>query len=927
MKYKFIYCVLVGLFCITIYSQSAVFRSISSSEGLADLTVSAIYKDSAGYIWLGTATSVERFDGIYLKRYSILTSSERQKYVNCFVETKGNRLWVGTDGGFWQVKQDKVERVAAEVIKDGVRSIVKDSLDVLYIGSESGLHIYKNERFETILLDDNAFSAANFIIGLWLDNNVLWAITKNGLYSMELDSRKILHYTNELSERESDFSYRNIVCVGSVLYIGTMEHGILSFDIVTQKFHRYVDVGCNVIRSLSCNGEDMLYVGTDGNGAYCISTKQNKVVRSFRHKPEVEGIRSNSVYSFLVDRDGGIWFGLCQMGLDYVVRQNDLFSIYKTSYFTSKDIPVRTIYVGKEDKLIGSRDGLFYIDELNGRVTKFDYPLLRSKIITTCCLLKSKVYIGTYGGGMYVFDLETKKMKDFAPDQLMPFINGHIFCINTDKDGNLWIGTSNGVYRYNDGKAMKHFTDKNSHLPEGNIYVIYFDSTGKGWICTEKGICLWDPATDTIKVDVFPDEFINKDKICAIYEDSTHELYFLPYKGRIFISSLDMNHFRKMSSDTPLEGKNVMFIMEDEEGWLWLGTSNGLYHYDKKGTFISYNFADGIPSPIFLACTPVTDEDGVLWFGNSKGLLRLSTDWKQKANKHKYKTRFSTVYANGEQTSAPIVECGDGKYKISLSMSQKNVTICFSGFTFTDPAYMSYEYQMEGVDKDWLVLTGKSEVTYYDLSSSKYVFKVRQMGKPDSEACLHIHMLSSVGYTWIVGSIVVLVLLSVGFYVWRKKTKDVTTARFLHEPEENRISDKEEEGDVLMEEKYKTSNLSVDECKRLTERLKKVMREEKPYTNPDLKIADLASIIGISSYTMSYLFNQYLRRNYYDYINDYRIAEFKCLVNKGEHAKYTLNALMELCGFSSRTSFFRCFKKANGITPSEYIKSLESPKK
>ena len=166
MKYKFIYCVLVGLFCITIYSQSAVFRSISSSEGLADLTVSAIYKDSAGYIWLGTATSVERFDGIYLKRYSILTSSERQKYVNCFVETKGNRLWVGTDGGFWQVKQDKVERVAAEVIKDGVRSIVKDSLDVLYIGSESGLHIYKNERFETILLDDNAFSAANFIIGL-----------------------------------------------------------------------------------------------------------------------------------------------------------------------------------------------------------------------------------------------------------------------------------------------------------------------------------------------------------------------------------------------------------------------------------------------------------------------------------------------------------------------------------------------------------------------------------------------------------------------------------------------------------------------------------------------------------------------------------------------------------------------------------------
>ena len=89
----------------------------------------------------------------------------------------------------------------------------------------------------------------------------------------------------------------------------------------------------------------------------------------------------------------------------------------------------------------------------------------------------------------------------------------------------------------------------------------------------------------------------------------------------------------------------------------------------------------------------------------------------------------------------------------------------------------------------------------------------------------------------------------------------------------------------------------------------------------------MASIIRVPSYTLSYLFNQYLKRNYYDYINDYRIAEFKSLVSKGEHTRYTLNALMELCGFSSRTSFFRYFKKVNGITPSEYIKSLEDTQK
>ena len=117
------------------------------------------------------------------------------------------------------------------------------------------------------------------------------------------------------------------------------------------------------------------------------------------------------------------------MGLDYTVYQSGLFSIYSTPYFTSKDIPVRTIFIGKEEKLIGSRNGLFYIDERNGHAIKYSSPQLRSSIISCSYALQGKVYIGTYGGGMYVFDRETKKIDDFEPGRPMPFVNGHIFCI------------------------------------------------------------------------------------------------------------------------------------------------------------------------------------------------------------------------------------------------------------------------------------------------------------------------------------------------------------------------------------------------------------------------------------------------------------------------------------------------------------------
>ena len=95
------------------------------------------------------------------------------------------------------------------------------------------------------------------------------------------------------------------------------------------------------------------------------------------------------------------------------------------------------------------------------------------------------------------------------------------------------------------------------------------------------------------------------------------------------------------------------------------------------------------------------------------------------------------------------------------------------------------------------------------------------------------------------------------------------------------------------------------------------------FRQPDLKINDLAEKLGISSNLLSYYFNQYLNSNYYRFLNSYRIKYFKKLVAEGNSKTYTLTAISRMCGFSSRTSFFRHFKAAEGTTPSDYIKNLE----
>ena len=122
--------------------------------------------------------------------------------------------------------------------------------------------------------------------------------------------------------------------------------------------------------------------------------------------------------------------------------------------------------------------------------------------------------------------------------------------------------------------------------------------------------------------------------------------------------------------------------------------------------------------------------------------------------------------------------------------------------------------------------------------------------------------------------------------------------------------------------KYRSVNLSPKDCAQIARRLDGVMHAQRLYANPDLKIADLAAAVGVSTHTLSYVFSQHMQCSYYDYVNDRRVEEFKRLLSTGESSRYTLTALASICGFSSRSSFFRYFKKAEGITPSEYMRRM-----
>ena len=101
------------------------------------------------------------------------------------------------------------------------------------------------------------------------------------------------------------------------------------------------------------------------------------------------------------------------------------------------------------------------------------------------------------------------------------------------------------------------------------------------------------------------------------------------------------------------------------------------------------------------------------------------------------------------------------------------------------------------------------------------------------------------------------------------------------------------------------------------------MQLEKPYLNSELSLSKLGESFGVHSNYLSQVINERENKNFYDYINGYRIDEFKRMVSDPKKKNLTLLALAFDCGFNSKSVFNNSFKKLTNQTPSEFMKLIK----
>lgn len=905
-----------------------LFRNISWSGRYASASVRAFYQDMSGYCWMGVDNQLVRFDGSHFVDYPLPSHGGRALRIEAIGGIDGKFIVAGTDNGLWKLSSSSGTPVCERIFPNEIqaaKSICAIDSVTLAIATSSGLRIYHypSQKLETVLFEPQRLSEKNNVSCIAISDSILYAAAGGSLYEADLSSRKVAMLVRDLPFKD----VTSIAVSNGKVFVGSQTSGLETYDASSGRPLGNIDTGCNVITSL-CRGKgSSLYVGTDGNGVIELDSRDLSVRRHLvKRTNRGSELSSNQVYSLMACGHDDLWIGYYQAGADYSLHMGKKFEIYEIpGVFDTHGTTIRTLHLSGNGLALGTRDGFYYIPEGGREVRHIKSPRLRSDMVLAIEYADGLYYIGTYGGGCIMYDAAADQVRDFPALDGGLLKKSHIFSIASDSRGTLWFGTSQGLIAYRNGRIAHHFNVSNSKLPDNSVYDVYFDSSGRGWVGTYKGIAIVDPATETIRTDVFPDGFVINRSVKSIYEDSEKKLYFVSEDGRITVSDTNLTKF--YDADPMLfHNAEARSVVEDNDGKIWVTTNNGIFRWDKKKNAARFGFADGIANPIFINGRLVADASGRIWAGNPDGLISFDPEDIEEPvdNSPIY---ITGIYADDENVAGNLVHNGGNSYSIELESNPHFLKIEFSDFLFTKPEATNYEYSTDGIN--WHKSPSEMSFAIYDLKWGNNTVILRNLHNKGNDTRLEV----TVPYpTWYWVMLVVVMggvgLLVVVFVRRHSKRKEKLLAATSTEPagtlpaaDAENDSDTSDDGERKEKKKYRSNRFGESDRAEIESKLKKVMAEQKPYLNPDLTAGDLSALIGVSTHRLSQYYSQYLNQSFYDFVNGYRIEEFKSLVKREDPSRYTLTALSEKAGFSSRTTFFRYFKKIEGITPAEYLKN------
>jgi ligand-binding sensor domain-containing protein/AraC-like DNA-binding protein len=890
------------------------FNRLTAENGLPYSTANVMLQDDNGFLWIGTHTGLCRYDGINTEIYSEFENRQ----VRSLEETDGNWLWVGMESGLARInlKTRKMESILCEGKKElqRVSAIHWGKDEKVYIAAIDGLFVYDKGILTHVIADEGQVFSI-------LENTLTdyWLLTEKALLNLDTKTGKVTRYAWPL--KFNPFFLASLNSYKNILYISAEYNSMLRFDMKNRRFmNEFAIEDKKRTYPLIIDG-GQLFVNTTW-GIEVLSCTTNQLQYTIAADDDMKnGLRSNQFYS-MYKKGTTLWLGIFSGGIAYSQIENDAFNVYRLpgTDFTTFNRQVRSFCIVSDDiKLIGTRNGLLLVSEKEKRVQTFttqDYPALLSNSILFIQPFGGDDYLIGTTKGLVLFSLKKNSFRTFSEENV--YKGTQFYSCLSDEEG-IWLATSEKVLYYNmhTNQTDIYLLDTNKY-PGCSALSLCFDSRNRLWIGTSDGIFLLDKVTRKIM-----DTFEGKDKLKNISKAQINNIS-RSKNGKIFICTDRMGlivlnergtEIDIYSEDNILPHNTVYSVYEDEQNVWWIATMKGILRYNRVTNKKQlYDLSAGIPGGVCRSFSK--DSQGRYWWANEMGLVVCDPYLLSQAVLCDL-PRISSVKVAGkrqqlleDQEQGPVTPA----YAKSMVLPafQNNLELCFSMHTYLG-ALDSYQYILEGFDERWKYNIENNCLSYTDLPAGKYLLRVRGQGNSDYETQLEI----IVEYPWyvtygIAAVVVIIVLLGIGWKYWRRKVAIVGM--------------KQDADDELLNAaayRPKTPRSSQEKLDRLYEQLIDYFETEKPYLNKQLKSADIAAALSCSISSLSECLSFKLNTNFSDFVAHYRVEAFVQKQKQEDISLYTLMSIAESCGFNSKSSFFRLFKKQMGCTPLEYIQKQE----
>ena len=774
------------------------FDYFSQPDGLPNNQIQCIFQDKKGWIWLGTSQGLSRFDGyrfVNFEHNSEDTTSLSGSLVRVIFEDSKGNLLIGTENGglnvfnrekehFLHNYKNHPEFKSKEV---SVNTITEDSKGNLYIGTDRNLlKIDKNGHLSKVTpsnITQTSGFPGSFIRVVQFDNaGNLWIGTTNGLFLFHPESNIIEAITIPLRNEQSREVFEIFKDNDGLLWIGTYSNGVNICDPVSRSI-KHLNLEpyyerTETVRTISKGILGDYWIGTRG-GLYVYS-KTRGVTGFYRHdNRDNRSLANNSVLDIFHDARGETWIGT-RGGLNLLAKSKQVFRNFSALPNDNRYLNSSIIYAfwidDNERIWVGTEDG--GINIYDSKKGTFDYLMVQSgntNSISQNCVKaflddgKGNLWIGTFWGGIDVLNLKTGKIKHYqhSPDDPSSLSDNRVWALCLDDAGGIWVGTSTGIDWFN--PETKKFTHYPNLTINEQISWTSIDSERNIWIGTANEVIIYDPYNENI--------YRYPEHTRSFSEDSEKRCWIATSDKGIALYSKAVGPVRYYSERDGLANNQALCILEDNNHYLWISTSNGLSKFDtEKELFRNFTRKDGLRNDQFSYGAAYKSNKGELLFGGISGFNMFNPHDIQTEDLH-----VPLIFTELRIFNKPV-QIKDGKKSILqksisettqlvLNWDQNVFTLEFAALDFINSTNNLYSYYLEGFDKDWNESSISRTATYTNLNPGDYVLRIKRIlpgnTSTDNELVLDITIVPPFWMTWWFRTIIILFILALGYQIIR----------------------------------------------------------------------------------------------------------------------------------------------------------------